>query len=589
MSSFADDPRTVLDGLSDPVVVVDERLVITSANRAVANLIGVASPDDLVGQVGTDWVHEPDRLDASERLATFAQGAETPPVSLRVVREDGWLVWVEVTGSVISSPEDPLRVALSLRNVDWRHAADLDAARVVQRAHSLVSAALMLQGDGTGDISETLDAVADSIGSAVGVEVVVVHQVQRDGGSLALRARWVSSGRRRSVRDLPTRSVRLDRVPNWVAALNSSRAGAVIDDDHPAVRDELVQIEPAITSGISLALQPGERLLGALTVGFAPGRRLSSDERDYLEAAARIVGAALRRARAERQLVEGEASFRALFDHSSAIMVLIDPVTLRLADANEAAARFYGYEQHDMVGMELYELTVHTRTELAELVQRSGLRGSVVITDEQHRLVSGDIRSVEIHVTPVRFGGRSLELAIVQDVTGEHQAREELDRLRSIDELTGALDRRRFLRAATDEIDRATRNGNQLTLLVLDIDHFNLINHTWGHQVGDAVLVAFADLCRAHLRVSDTLGRTGGAELSVLLPDTGLDQAAALAERIRTDAGALMVDQFDEAVTCTVHIGGAQWEPDWTVDELFARADQHLLRAKQAGRDRFEA
>lgn len=588
MSSFADDPGAVLDRLSDPVVVVDDRMVITSANQATANLIGAGTPGDLIGRVGTEWVHEPDRVDAAERLATLADGEDRSPVSLRLVRFDQSVVWVEVTGAIVSAPPEPARVALSLRNVDWRHAADLDAARVVQRSHSLVSAALLLQALPPGGLSEALETVVESVASAVRAEVIAVHEVVRDGGAMALRARWVTSRAAESTRNLPVRTVALDQVPNWVNALNTTRSAVEVVDDRLAIQSELTHVEPAIIEGLSLALQPGERLLGALTVGTGADRRLSSDERDYLQRAAEIIGVAFQRERSDRTLVESEAMFRDLFENSSAIMYLVDPESLRIVDANEAAARFYGHERRDMTGMDLHELTVHSRAELAEMVGAARTGGSTTIIDEQQRLADGDVRTVEIHSTPMNLGSRRLDLAIVQDVTDQRRAVARLERLASTDDLTGALNRRRFLEVVTEEIERSSRYRHHLTLLVLDLDHFKSINDEWGHLAGDAVLVEFARICSGFLRSSDRFARMGGEEFALLLPETGLEEAAVIAERIRVATEAIVVAEVECAPVCTVSIGAAQWREGWDEDDLFAEADRKLYRAKQAGRNRSE-
>lgn len=588
MTSFADDPGPVLAALSDALVVVDRRMVVTSVNEAAVNLVGAAGPDELIGRLGTDWVHEPDRIDASERLGAIVSGQGGPPTSLRLVRKDGSLVWVEVTGAVVAA-DGPSRVALSFRNVDWRHAADLDAARVVHRSHTLVSAALLLQAPPPGGIGEALDAIVDGIGSAVGATVVAIHEVDTDESSMALRSRWLSPRQGRTSEALPTRTIPLDQIPSWVNALNSPRGGVDLDRDAEPVRAELTRLEPAIGQGISLALKPRERLLGALTVGRAESDRLSSDERDFLDRAAEIIGVALERRRSERDLVESEAMFRDLFENSSAVMYIVDPVNLRLVDANPSASQFYGYPRPSMVGKDLHELTVHSRSELLELVRSVRAGGSTTILDEQQQLSTGEIRTVEIHATPIRLGRRVLDLAIVQDVTEQRRAVERLERLASTDDLTGALNRRRFLELVAEEIVRNERYGHDLSLLMLDLDHFKSINDRWGHHAGDAALIAFADVCHRHLRASDRFARMGGEEFALLLPETDLEAARAIGERIREATEGLEVVELGDDAVFTVSIGGAQWAPGWNDDTLFAHADRALYRAKQHGRNRVEA
>lgn len=165
------------------------------------------------------------------------------------------------------------------------------------------------------------------------------------------------------------------------------------------------------------------------------------------------------------------------------------------------------------------------------------------------------------------------------------------DRLREIledlirhDSLTRALTRRHFISACESELERSRRNGRQTALLVMDLDHFKAINDTHGHQTGDAVLVWFVSRARSVLRRADQLGRYGGEEFVALLPETSSAEARVVAERIRA------VMRVDAPVpNCTVSIGIAVNEkPQDTVEQLLARADKALYRAKGSGRDRVE-
>ena len=125
----------------------------------------------------------------------------------------------------------------------------------------------------------------------------------------------------------------------------------------------------------------------------------------------------------------------------------------------------------------------------------------------------------------------------LQDVNRKLAEQSEvLERLATTDSLTGLTSRHRFLERAGEEFSRWERGGAPGALLVLDLDHFKRVNDTWGHAAGDAVLQAVADAFRRTLRIADVAGRLGGEEFAVLAPDTGPDDALALAERLRTRA-----------------------------------------------------
>lgn len=159
-----------------------------------------------------------------------------------------------------------------------------------------------------------------------------------------------------------------------------------------------------------------------------------------------------------------------------------------------------------------------------------------------------------------------------------------LEELATTDPLTGVHNRRKFNELALAEAERARRYGHPLCFLIIDIDRFKLVNDTQGHEAGDQALVALAGLVRSRIRAPDHLARWGGEEFVLLLPDAELDGALELAQRLRAEARACAAMHG-----ATVSIGVAQYRPPETTDDLFARADRALYRAKDLGRDRVEA
>lgn len=157
------------------------------------------------------------------------------------------------------------------------------------------------------------------------------------------------------------------------------------------------------------------------------------------------------------------------------------------------------------------------------------------------------------------------------------------------DPLTGLSNRRHFLAALDQEIDRVTRAGDMALLLMVDIDHFKRVNDTQGHLVGDRVIRTVANTLVACVRPMDTVSRFGGEEFAVILPSCQSVFGAQVAERIRERIAATPV-QLDngELLHFTVSIGGA-YAPQWlrfTAAAWIERADQQLYRAKAEGRDR---
>ncbi len=169
-----------------------------------------------------------------------------------------------------------------------------------------------------------------------------------------------------------------------------------------------------------------------------------------------------------------------------------------------------------------------------------------------------------------------------------HNARllAEMRHYATFDDLTGLAGRRHFLVEMKREIARARRDRRPLSLLMVDADHFKAINDTHGHPAGDAVLVALADALVDGVRTVDIVGRLGGEEIGVLLPQAGKDDAVMVAERLRNAVAALEIRWKDVTLQLTVSIGVVTWEEPMTPEDLMDVADQALYRAKAEGRNR---
>ena len=157
------------------------------------------------------------------------------------------------------------------------------------------------------------------------------------------------------------------------------------------------------------------------------------------------------------------------------------------------------------------------------------------------------------------------------------------------DELTGLVNRRRFLDALRSEITKGQRLGARLSVVLADLDDFKLINDGFGHHAGDDVLLMFADLLRAHGRDVDVAARLGGEEFAILLPETGVEGASAVAERLRQSLADRRIRIGEKVeVTVTASFGVAELEEGQSVDELLRAADSALYRAKELGKNRVE-
>ena len=164
---------------------------------------------------------------------------------------------------------------------------------------------------------------------------------------------------------------------------------------------------------------------------------------------------------------------------------------------------------------------------------------------------------------------------------------EKVERLSIADGLTGLYNRRFLSERLKDEYSKALRYQTPLSFLILDVDFFKRVNDTYGHQVGDNALVAVARVLQQSVRDSDLVARYGGEEFSILLPHTGLDNALAVAEKIRLAVSEAGVEGMGEQrLTISIGASGLPDDKVHSVDELVRRADEALYRAKESGRNR---
>lgn len=209
------------------------------------------------------------------------------------------------------------------------------------------------------------------------------------------------------------------------------------------------------------------------------------------------------------------------------------------------------------------------------LIARSALVGSVYLARSADRPFLADELEILGEV------GESLAVAL-------HDASlyDEVKRLSTTDELTGLASRRHLFDSGRMEFDRNRRYRHPMAVIMLDVDHFKRVNDSHGHAVGDEVLKGIAGRCRAGIRSIDILGRYGGEEFALVLPETDLKAGALVAERLRTAVAAEPLESTAGPIAVTVSCGVAEMTAETpTFESLLDAADRRLYRAKQDGRN----
>jgi diguanylate cyclase (GGDEF)-like protein/PAS domain S-box-containing protein len=257
---------------------------------------------------------------------------------------------------------------------------------------------------------------------------------------------------------------------------------------------------------------------------------------------------------------------------------------------NSGAERLYGYREPEATGASMATLLPDTQLEAERRISRRVLAGETVERDTQRLCKDGSIVEVSVMSSPIRDGSGAIVAAceIARDISARKVADAKLEHLASHDALTGLLNRRAFEIELERAVAFAKRYELETALLIVDIDHFKLINDTYGHRTGDAALRRLSELMRTRLRQTDVIGRLGGDEFAIILPGVETGQARRVAEEIlevvRTDR-AIAIN--GDVVPLTASAGIARiGTGDASPGELLAETDYALYQAKQAGRDR---
>ncbi|WP_404414909.1 diguanylate cyclase [Marinospirillum sp.] len=266
----------------------------------------------------------------------------------------------------------------------------------------------------------------------------------------------------------------------------------------------------------------------------------------------------------------------------------------RFTFINPAGLRMLGYSKNeDLIGQNSHQLTHHSYPDGSPYPEKDcpiyqAINAGKPLKDWDEDWFwrpDGSGFPVEIYATPLWqelglvFGG----VVTFRDISERKHLEYELQQMAFHDQLTHLYNRRAFYDLLEKEVARSQRYQTQFSLLMFDLDHFKQINDTYGHDLGDQVLVRIAELTSQRMRENDAICRWGGEEFMALLPETNLSCAQALAEQLRKT---IADEVFPEVGKVTASIGVVEYQTNESLDELTCRVDALLYQAKTAGRNR---
>jgi len=275
--------------------------------------------------------------------------------------------------------------------------------------------------------------------------------------------------------------------------------------------------------------------------------------------------------------------------------LLIVEASGRIQYANPACDRYLGCKPEDLVGRRLADLLEQANVQADTTAGDAIGQGTHEVKIRHH---DGSLRAMDLTLTPLTqppmHADDGLFVALLHDISHHKQSEDALQRAAMLDPLTKIANRRHFDAFLEKEWQRAIRNAQPLSLVVLDVDHFKLYNDTLGHAAGDACLKKVAQALQDHAaRPTDLAARYGGEEFVLLFGETPLDAATRLAEMIRTAVEALQMThpRSPSSPWLTVSVGVATIVPTQLdeIENLFVCADRAMYAAKAGGRNRVEA
>lgn len=291
----------------------------------------------------------------------------------------------------------------------------------------------------------------------------------------------------------------------------------------------------------------------------------------------------------EGKLYETQELFRAIVENVGDLVAVLDTTGKRVY--NSPSYRPLFHEKDIRQGSSSFmEIHPDDRERIKAVFSKTVETGIGECSEFRFVLKDGSIRHMESDGRAIRNAeGRVCKVVVVsRDITEQKRLEADLREMAATDMLTGLPNRRHFLGQLEQEKARVSRAEEKCAaVLMIDIDHFKVVNDTFGHAAGDHVLRHLAALMREDLRKIDTLGRLGGEEFAVILPGADSPAAEIFAERLRKQVAETPAVHDKWTIPLTISIGVTEIKPDDDgADDALTRADRALYRAKECGRNR---
>ena len=287
----------------------------------------------------------------------------------------------------------------------------------------------------------------------------------------------------------------------------------------------------------------------------------------------------------EEELRTNEEQFRSMVEAAPFPLLITDLSNHNVLYANPRATELLDIESGTFTEVSINACYVdHQQYEdhLEEISHSGSIREKEVKLRSIHgRDFWGIVSAVKVH-----WLDREVVMTVINDITVRKQMEDDLKALATRDYLTGLWNRRYFMEAGEQEYNRFLRHNRPFSIIFFDLDHFKIVNDTYGHSQGDQVLITTTNLVQREIRAIDIAARYGGEEFAVILPETGLAESTNVAERMRLALESYQYTVPGGTFSVTASFGVCEIIPgDSSFESLIARADKALYAAKNLGRN----
>jgi diguanylate cyclase (GGDEF)-like protein/PAS domain S-box-containing protein len=565
--------------------------VINFVNSAAVTLLGAANADEIIGKNVHEIMHPDYRPSAGQSIAgKLARERTTPLFAEKLISFDGSIVDVEFMTSQIEYQGQAALRTIVRENTDRKRAERVLRLRLELFEFSVDNSLEML-----------MQRALDEIGRITNSPIGFYHFVAADQKTLSLQAWTTRTLQEFCQAEVPDMNNYLDDTGVWADCIRQRKAIILNEYDTLTRRKELPMGHAKIKRLLVAPTMRDDQIVSILGVGNKPS---DYDEKDIdlVAYVSDVIWTIIERKRAELQLQNYQYQLESqnlelrklsLAIEQSGNTVMITDSSGIIRYANPRFEETSGYRLNEVIGKNPRILkSGYQKAEFYQDLWQTITSGQIWRGELHNRRKDGSLYWESTTIAPVQntTGQVTDFIAIKEDITDRKRLETELVRLATTDPLTGTLNRRQMTNLANQELERAQRYGHPTSVILLDIDEFKEINDQYGHAAGDLALQYTAQTLQDNLRTIDFLGRYGGDEFVILLPETGQSEAVQVAERLRAtlDGRKVMCGDQDLQLSISLgltHVMGGSNEQASDFDMLTQLADQALYQAKEAGRN----